>query len=171
MAGAIRQSQIAPLINRIGHPEPVLHTAMHKLPLHPPLGVSKGFLWYGLQSIICVVRTTMRQRHTSDIPVQEVHYYLSSLPPNAAKLGAYIRAHWGIENTCHHLLDVTCHEDHCQVRDRTAAHNLTLIREIATKLLKAQPGKSSVKARRKRAGFSPLFRSEIVDPIFHIPHA
>ena len=138
-----------------------------------PLGewFAKGFLWYGLQSIICVIRTTMRQRHTSDIPVQEVHYYLSSLPPEAAKLGAYIRAHWGIENTCHHLLDVTYHEDHCQVRDRTAAHNLTLMREMATKLLKAHPGKSSVKARRKRAGFSPLFRSEIVDPIFHIPHA
>ena len=29
----------------------------------------------------------------------------------------------------------------------------------------------ALKARRKRAGFSPLFRSEIVDPIFHIPHA
>lgn len=38
----------------------------------------KAYLWYGVKSIICVIRTTPRQRQTCEQPVREVHYYLSS---------------------------------------------------------------------------------------------
>lgn len=133
---------------------------------------AKAFLWYGLRSIICVIRTTMRQRHGRENPVREVHYYLSSLPPDdAAGIGESIRKHWSIENGCHHLLDVTFHEDHNQVRDRVSAQNLTLLREISAKLLRDHPLKGSIKSKRKRAAFSNDFRSQVITPIFHNPHA
>ncbi|HMS86609.1 MAG TPA: ISAs1 family transposase [Nitrospira sp.] len=133
---------------------------------------TKAYLWYGLQSIICVIRTTLRQRQASEGPVQEVHYYLSSLPPeDAAAIGSAIRRHWDIENKCHHLLDVTYQEDHNQVRDRLCAQNLTLIREITAKLLRDHPLKGSVRSKRKRAGLSASFRAEVIAPIFHNPHA
>lgn len=126
----------------------------------------KSFLWYGVKSVICVIRRTLRQRHDTDFPKFEVHYYVSSLPAAAARVGPLIRGHWAIENGCHHTLDVTFGEDHSQVRDVTAAHNLTNLRELALKLLKAHPGKGSVKARRKRAALSKKFRDELVAPLF-----
>ena len=106
----------------------------------------------------------------------EYQYDLSSLPPDAAHLGDLIRAYWLVEserskdsrrqNQYHHVLDVTYHEDHCQVRDRTAAQNLTLVREIATKFLKASPGKGSLRSKRKRSALDPSFREGITNLIF-----
>jgi predicted transposase YbfD/YdcC len=139
-----------------------------------PVGdwLPKGFLWYGIKSAICVLRPTMRQRHDSEFPTHYVHYYLSSLPPeDVAVIADSIRKHWGIENGCHHLLDVTYREDHCQVRDRTSAQNLSLFREISAKLLKDDPLKGSVKSKRGRAALSSSYRSQVVDPIFlHSTH-
>jgi predicted transposase YbfD/YdcC len=127
----------------------------------------KSFLWYGVKSAICVIRSTMRQRHLSEFPSQEVHIYLSSLPPSEGpRLAAAIRNHWGIENRAHHLLDVTFGEDHSQVRDTIAAHNLTLLREAAAKILKESPTKSTVRAKRMRCGLSATYRSQILDPTF-----
>ena len=126
----------------------------------------KSWKWPGLQSVIEVRRQTLRQRHSKETPTDEYHYYLSSLPPDAARLGDLIRAHWSVENQCHHVLDVTYHEDHCQVRDRTAAQNLTLVREIATKFLKASPGKGSLRSKRKRSALDPAFREGITNLIF-----
>ena len=125
----------------------------------------KGFLWYGLRSAVCVIRRTMRPGHQKETPVHEVHYYLSSLEPDAEKLGAGIRAHWGIENQCHHVLDVTFGEDHSPVRDVPAAHNLSLLREFAIKLLKDHSLKASLRAKRQRAALSPDFRSQLLAPL------
>jgi predicted transposase YbfD/YdcC len=44
-----------------------------------------------------------------------------------------------VDNQRHRVLDVTSQEDHCQVRDRTTAHNPALVREFATKFLKVPP--------------------------------
>lgn len=138
-----------------------------------PVGdwLPKAFLWYGLQSIICVIRRTMRQRQSGESPAWEVHYYLSSLPPVAAILGPRIRAHWGVENRCHYLLDMTFGEDHCQTRDRTAAQNLSILREMSGALLKAHPRKGSIKSKRERAALSENFRAEVVASRFHNFHA
>ncbi len=75
----------------------------------------------------------MRQRHTTESPTVETHYYLSSSRADAAELGRLIRNDWSVENQCHHLLDVTYHEDHCQVREKAAAHNLCLDPAFRTK--------------------------------------
>jgi len=127
----------------------------------------KAWKWAGLQSVICVRRETMRQRHSEETPCVEMHYYLSSLTVSAAELGRLIRNHWSVENQCHHLLDVTYHEDHCQVRDKTAAHNLTLMRELSAKVLRSSHVKGSVRSQRKRCALDPAFRSEVTSRIFH----
>ena len=57
-------------------------------------------------------------------------------PARPAELGRLIRNHWSVESSCHHLLDVTYREDHCQARDKAAADSLTLMREISSKVLK-----------------------------------
>lgn len=110
--------------------------------------------------------------HEGEFPAQEMHDYLSSLPPgDVTAIASAIRRHLSMENGCHYLLDVTHHKDHNQVRDRTCAQNLTLYREISAELLRDYPLKGSIRSKRKRAAFSSVFRIQIVDPIFNKPHA
>lgn len=118
--------------------------------------------WPALRSVVRVRRWRTQGSQQTAQPVPETHYYLSSLPPEASRLGEIIRQHWSIENQCHYILDVTFHEDHCQVRQRLCAHNLSILREMALKVLKAHPSKMSVRAKRKRAALDVLYRTEIL---------
>lgn len=62
----------------------------------------------------------------------ETSYYISSLADTRApEMLGYIRGHWGIENSCHWVLDAICREDHSQVRDRKAASNFGTLRRMA----------------------------------------
>ena len=71
--------------------------------------------------MVRVVRTTHRVGTREELS-RETHYYLSSLAADAERHAGLVRHHWSVENTCHYTLDVTFHEDDCQVRDRYAAH-------------------------------------------------
>jgi hypothetical protein len=53
------------------------------------------------------------------------------------------------------------------VHDKTAAHNLTLLRELSAKVLKNSPMKGSLRSKRKRCAHDPAFRAELTLPIFH----
>lgn len=94
----------------------------------------------------------------------EIHYYLSSLPAEAPKLAKHIREHWAVESF-HHVLDLTFGEDHCQVRERTAAHNLCILGEMSAQTLRNHLPKSSIRSKRKRAALDPNFRSELLASI------
>ncbi len=87
---------------------------------------------------------------------------MSDLLAEPLEFAKIIRAHCEVENSCHYVLDVTFNEDHCQVRDITAAHNLCIMREMAIKLLKAHTGKGSVRSKRKRAAHDPDFRTAVL---------
>lgn len=78
-----------------------------------------------------------------------------------------IRGHWAVENRCHWVLDVVFGEDHCQVRDARAAHNLSIVREITLKALKSYQHMRSLRAKRKRAALDPAFRSALLAHIIH----
>ena len=41
----------------------------------------------------------------------EIRYYISSLAMGVKRFARAVRGHWGIENTCHWVLDVTYRED------------------------------------------------------------
>lgn len=53
-------------------------------------------------------------------------YYISSLPAKAALLGKTVRAHWGIENSVHWILDVAFREDDCRIRVGEAPQNFAI---------------------------------------------
>jgi predicted transposase YbfD/YdcC len=83
----------------------------------------------------------------------EVSYFLSSLPPYARRIGAAIRGHWSIENGLHWVLDVVFREDARRVHDRTTAENVAFLNRLALSVLRGDPGKGSLKVKRKRAGW------------------
>ena len=120
----------------------------------------KSWKWAGLQSVAQVHRSIQRN-HESPL-LEEVHYFLCSFKADVQRLAALVRGHWGVENRCHWVLDVTFREDHCQVRDIHGAHNLSILREMAMKALRDDPAKLSLRRKRRRAALDPAFRLKIL---------
>ena len=111
-------------------------------------GLYKQAQWSGLQTIVRVVRT----RHLWNKTTQEVMFYLSSLPPNAQRLGKAIRQHWSIENQLHWVLDVTFGEDACRIRTGNAPENMALLKRWSINLLNQEKSfKRSTRQKARRA--------------------
>jgi predicted transposase YbfD/YdcC len=109
-------------------------------------------LWLGVLSIVMVTRVVWCEATGKER--LEVSYFLSSLPPNARRIGRAIRGHWSIENSLHWVLDVVFREDARRVYDRTTAENVAFLNRLAVSLLRGDPSKKSLKVKRKRAGWS-----------------
>ena len=95
-------------------------------------------------------KTSIDQRH-----------YITTLTDVAAFTHA-ARAHWGIENSLHWVLDVTFKEDDSRIRTGYAPENFNIIRQLAINLLKKEPSKLSIKRKRFKAALSDSFRDDII---------
>lgn len=117
--------------------------------------------WPHLRSIGMV----RAERRVGDRTTQEVRYYLSSLNGAgvARALNRAVRAHWGIENGLHWVLDVAFREDESRVRTGHAAHNLALLRRIALTLLQHEPtARVGIKAKRLKAGWDHRYLLKVL---------
>jgi predicted transposase YbfD/YdcC len=109
--------------------------------------------WQGLNTIVMVLST----RETPKGVERERRFYISSLPADAEKLAAAIRAHWGIENSLHWVLDVNFRDDDCRIRKKNAPANFTAIKRVTVNALKKAPAKASIKSKRLMAGWDNDF--------------
>ena len=116
--------------------------------------------WPGLRSVLASesIRSVAGRPEVSS----QIRYFLSSRPATDEALTTAIRRHWSIENGLHWVLDVSFDEDQCRVRDRTAAGNWALVRKIALNLLQGAPSRSSVAARRKKAGWDEAYMERLL---------
>ena len=87
-------------------------------------------------------------RETAKGVEKERRFYISSLPADAAKLAAAIRAHWEVENSLHWVLDVNFRDDDCRIRKKNAPANFSSIKRATLNALKKAPGKHSMKSKR-----------------------
>lgn len=117
--------------------------------------------WFGLKSIVRIER----ERHVGEKVSVETAYYISSRPADAEKLSQAARAHWGIENSCHWVIDVTFNEDQSRIRRGDGAQNIAVLRQFALNLLKLDPTKSSVRRKRFKAGLDDDFRLQVLASI------
>jgi len=64
---------------------------------------------------------------------KDERYFLASLTGGGVvkRFARAARKHWGIENSCHWVLDVAFGEDACRTRDEVTAQNLTVARKLA----------------------------------------
>jgi predicted transposase YbfD/YdcC len=126
--------------------------------------------WAGLRTAARVERT--REVVGGETSV-EVHYFVSNLAPNPKRIGEAVRAHWGIENHLHWMLDVAFADDRRRVRDAHAAENLAAVSRIALMLLKHAPArisrKLSVPASRKVAAWDNRYLTQILTSAKSIP--
>lgn len=115
--------------------------------------------WAGLKTIVMVSRVRRLWNKTT----REVMFYLSSLPCDAVLIGRAIRAHWGIENQLHWVLDVTFREDASRIRKGHGAENFSLLRRMAVGLLNQEKStKRSLKQKTKRAAMSPDYVLDVL---------
>ena len=81
-------------------------------------------------------------------------YDLSSMALDAATFARAVRAHRGIENRLHWVLDVVFRDDLARLRTRHGPENMATIRHMAVNLVRDAHGKHSLKVRRKKAAWS-----------------
>jgi predicted transposase YbfD/YdcC len=80
-------------------------------------------------------------------------YYLSSAKLEPAQFARAVRAHWGIENRLHWVLDVVFHDDLMRLRTDNGPANMATIRHAALNLMRAIPEKASLNVKRKTAAW------------------
>lgn len=115
--------------------------------------------WKELKSIVKITS----ERIINDSRTIQNRYYISSLNDDAAYFNQAIRSHWGIENQLHWQLDVGFGEDYNTTRNKQAAQNLAVVRKLALNILKAdKSSKSSLKAKRKMAGWNEKFLFKLI---------
>jgi predicted transposase YbfD/YdcC len=73
-----------------------------------------------------------------------------------------VRAHWGIENQVHWVLDVVFHDDASRIRSGNAPQSMAVIRHMALNLLRQEPSKGSLKARRFRAALDDAYLARVL---------
>jgi len=113
--------------------------------------------WQGLNSIGMVQSERLINGKTSI----ERRYYLCSLT-NVQPFAHAARAHWGIENSLHWVLDVTFREDDSRIRTGYAPENFNIIRQLALNLLKKESSKLSIKRKRFMSALSDSFRERVI---------
>ena len=89
--------------------------------------------WPGLAALGKVTR----RREINGTVSQETAYYLLSTSLSAVRFGEVIRAHWGIENSLHWVLDTAFDEDRARTRKDHGAENLAVIRKLALNVLRS----------------------------------
>jgi predicted transposase YbfD/YdcC len=104
-------------------------------------------------------------RTLGETATTEQRYYVSSLPADPVVFGTSIRAHWGIENSLHYVLDVAFGEDDCRIKSGHAPENLAFIRRIALSLARSDTQSSrSMASRIKQMAWSEEYLEGL---IFH----
>ena len=136
------------------------HRAVRVLPARGHLSAAQDAAWVGVLTLVMVTRIVWCQ--ATGVGSTEVSYFLSSLRPNARRIGSAIRGHWSIENGLHWVLDVVFREDARRVYERTVAENVAFLNRLALSLLRGDTGKSSMKVKRKRAGWSIPYLTQLL---------
>jgi predicted transposase YbfD/YdcC len=116
--------------------------------------------WEKVKAIVCYDKTT--RHNVTGKQTFERRYYLTSL--NSVIDCSYcIRNHWGIENSLHWLMDAIMNEDDCQVVDRNAATNLSILKKSCLSMYKLYKAvtKEKISIRTTRKIFGWVFEDSL----------
>ena len=115
--------------------------------------------WANLRSVDKV----SYQREADSGRPEDTRYYICSYPAEASPHLKAVRAHWGIENSLHWVLDMAFDEDRSWVRPGHPDHNLAVARHLVLDLLRQETSaKVGIKAKRKKAGWDYDYLLKII---------
>ena len=119
--------------------------------------------WKNLKSII-KLESIREFKNSSKQPEIAARYYITSLQEPPKILLSNIRAHWGVENKLHWVLDVQFKEDQSRKRNGNAAQNYSTVLKIALNLLKNDKTvKQGVQGKRLKAGWDNSYLLRILN--------
>jgi predicted transposase YbfD/YdcC len=114
--------------------------------------------WCGLKTIGVVFLICLRNGKETC----ERRYYLSSLRLGVKQFARAVRGHWGIENGCHWVLDMTYREDESRTRGLRMRENIAWLNRFTLSLLKQHPDKQSLIMKRRCCGWDEEFMMEVL---------
>ena len=118
-----------------------------------------GFsLWKALRTIAVVTSLCIRDGKQT----AEVRYYISSLTMDVKRLARAVRGHWGIENGCHWILDVTYREDESRIREEALRENFAWLNRFTLSLLKQHPDRTSIAMKRRSCGWNDDYLMQVL---------
>ncbi len=128
------------------------------LQLPAPKSLPGFTLWKGLKTVAIVTLRCVRDGKETT----EVRYYISSLPRNVRRLARAVRSHWGIENGCHWVLDVTYREDESRIRQEALRENFAWLNRFTLSLLKQHSDSTSLAMKRRSCGWDDNYLLQVV---------
>jgi predicted transposase YbfD/YdcC len=128
------------------------------LQLPAPKSLPGFTLWEGLRTIGVVTSRCLRDGKDTI----EVRYYISSLAMGVKQFARAVRGHWGIENTCHWVLDMTYREDESRIRDQALRENFAWLNRFTLSLLKQHPGRTSLVMKRRSCGWNENYLLKVL---------
>jgi predicted transposase YbfD/YdcC len=93
---------------------------------------------------------------------QERRYYLSSARLDAETFARVVRAHWGVENRLHWILDVVFHDDLARLRSGHGPENMAIVKHMALNLMRSTKATASLKVRRKKAAWNTAYLGDVL---------
>ena len=128
------------------------------LQLPAPKSLPGFTLWEGLQTIGVVTSRCLRDGKETI----EVRYYISSLAIGVKQFARAVRGHWGIENTCHWVLDMTYREDESRIRNEALRENFAWLNRFTLSLLKQYPDRTSLVMKRRSCGWNENYMLKVL---------
>lgn len=114
--------------------------------------------WPGLTAVGVI----LRQRVVGEVEQTETEFFITSHAPKVKSLAGFLRGHWGIENSQHHVLDVTFAEDASRIRRGTAPEISAAIRRMALNILQRDTTvRDNIRGKRLRAGWDESILDQI----------
>jgi predicted transposase YbfD/YdcC len=118
--------------------------------------------WQNLETFVMAISYRTVKGETS----REVRLMISDLRSRQVeRLGRSARAHWGIENKLHWVLDVSFGEDANRTRKGHGAENLSTLRRLASGLLGSVKGKKTLPNLMFQLALDPDARTKAIEQI------
>ncbi|MGH6972525.1 MAG: ISAs1 family transposase [Caulobacteraceae bacterium] len=111
-----------------------------------------------LTTIAMVDTTTERGGKTE----KERRYYISSARLDAKTFANAVRAHWGVENRLHWVLDVVFHDDLARLRTGFGPQNMAIVKHMVMNLIRHPKDRHSLKSRRKLACLNSQYLESLI---------
>ncbi len=106
--------------------------------------------WAGIQTIGSIYRT----REIGGQLEESQEFFITSLPCKVRAISQHLRSHWSIENSQHHVLDVTFTEDASRIRKGNGPEITSVFRRLALNILQRDTAlKGSLRVKRKLCGW------------------